>query len=60
MAAFVASVALGLVVFVIVADAIYEPRPKPVVVDDAWSAIAKAQKALDDGYRLIYGRSGRE
>lgn len=56
--AFVIALTFGLFAFCLTADAIYKPKPvkpKPPTIPDVWTTIHNAEKALRDGYSLIYG-----
>lgn len=60
---FIIALAFAVFVFVIACEAKYGPKPAPpkrVTIPDVWATIASAQKTVDDSYRLIYGRAGRE
>lgn len=56
--AFIIALTFGLFAFCLTADAVYKPKPikpRPPTIEDVWETIMRAQKALDDGYELIYG-----
>ncbi|WP_204081378.1 hypothetical protein [Mycobacterium riyadhense] len=63
MGVFLVALVVGVIAFSLTANAFYKPKPpKPraVTIGDVWASIARAQATVDDGYRLIYGKSGRE
>lgn len=56
--AFIIAVTFGLFAFCAAADAIYKPKPvkpEPPAIQDVWTTIHNAEKALREGYALIYG-----